>query len=498
MEEKIRSPLRYLFALALSVPLLAPSLAFARGMVVGPARIEMDLAPGESRTVTISVNNTDPAVSSYKLSVTSFRLSETGDVSFDAPASEPFPPKSFIEVSPERLDLEGETGGSARVRVTAPATASGTIWGGILVTIPSEARASKGLGVVTEPQVLVPVYVTVRGTESRAARVTSFDAVRDAKGRFHFRATLKNEGNTLLRPSGTWLLEQKTPAGDVELLVVPFAGDPVFPGQARKFEGEGEGKVPEGELVASVFFDYGVAKGSVATSSGAVRQAVAGPARETRNVAAGSVPEGRGALPGDSAAVPVRISLAKSGIRFDAGSRVSCRSQAVADPPSLVLDLVGYRVVNPMPLEGRQLVRRLEVTEVEKKPLVTRVMVFFRRPVDARLEERPTGLFVALNASEAPAAAAPAANSGPAPAATAPPPSEAGYVVQVGAYAMDSSAEAARKAIEARGYPVREETIVSEGRALRLMMAGPFPDQASAVAASRKLGGLVRRTGVKR
>ncbi len=101
--------------------------------------------------------------------------------------------------------------------------------------------------------------------------MTSFEAVRDARGKLHFRATLKNGGNTLLRPAGTWLLEQMTPAGPVELLVVPFSGDPVFPGQTRKFEGEAEGKLPAGDLTAFVFFDYGVTKGAVASRSGPVR-----------------------------------------------------------------------------------------------------------------------------------------------------------------------------------------------------------------------------------
>ena len=85
------------------------------------------------------------------------------------------------------------------------------------------------------------------------------------------------------------------------------------------------------------------------------------------------------------------------GIRIDAGRPVKVRSETTLDPPTLTLDLVGYRAEDPRPLEGRQLVRRLEVEEIEKRPVITRVTVHFRRPVNAKVQEDERGLFVSLS-----------------------------------------------------------------------------------------------------
>jgi cell division protein FtsN len=389
--------------------LLLCASARGKGLVVGPARIELTLAPGEIRVTTISVTNTDTVGQLFRLTLMNFTLTEVGDLSYDVKVQPRFPIQSWIDINPEEVDIAGQQAATIRVRVRAPSEASGTIWGGVLVSMPATGRAVGGFGVTTEPRVFIPVYLTVSGTQKSAAEVASFQAVRDREGVFHFRASLRNRGNTMLRPAGTWLLEEKTPRGPVELLVVPFSGEPVLPGLVRRFEGEGRGKVSGTDLAASVFFDYGTAKGEIVSATGPVAPAQSAPVRETRSVASAVIPA-RDVSKGGSAARTVRVAMERGAIRLDAGETIQYRSEVRSSPPGLLLELVGYRIAGPPVYQGRKLVERLEAREVNARPVTTRLEVRFRVPVTAQIHEEPYGLRISLEPearAPAPASAAP-------------------------------------------------------------------------------------------
>jgi hypothetical protein len=391
--------------------LLLSSIAAGKGLVVAPARLELKLRPGETQAATLSVSNIDDRVQHFRLSVSGFSLTATGDVSFEPGRVSRFPPETWIGINPEEMDIPGGENASVRLRVTAPPDAAGTIWGGVLVAVPASGEARGGIGVTTEPRVFVPVYVTITGTEKPEAGIDSFQAVRDGEGVFHFRASLRNRGNTLLRPSGSWLLEEATARGPVELAAVPFSGEPVLPGQVRKFEGEARGKVTATNFVASVFFDYGTRKGQVISATGPVEPAEAAPERETRSVASAVIPDRRKDEP--TASRRVRVAIEPRSIRLDAGEPIPYRSEVVLSPPGLLLDLVGYRVASSPAPRGHGIVERLIVREVQKRPVITRLEVRFRIPVTVQILEDPRGLRIQL---EPGAGASPPAPAAPTPA----------------------------------------------------------------------------------
>ncbi|MEP6992901.1 MAG: hypothetical protein ABI968_00170 [Acidobacteriota bacterium] len=375
---------------------LLSAMALASGMVVGPARIELHMLAGESQTSTITVSNPESVSRRFRLQVVPFTLTETGDLSMESAPPADSAAADWIQINPEEVEIGAEQAVSVRVQVTAPAGSKGTVWAGILVSIPPAGRAQEGFGVTTEPRVLVPVYLTVNGTEKTEVEIVDLQSVRDRNGVFHFRAGLHNSGNSLIRPAGSWLLEENTPNGPVELLVVPFSGEPVLPGQLRKFEGEARGRIPSENLTASVFFDYGPKRGDMVSQSVPVSAADEGPARETRELASAVMPDSSARSPETSAARPVRISYRKEGIFLEAGETIRYRSESRDSPPALFLDLVGYRIIGPRHSGGARLVDMLTVAEIQAKPVVTRLEVRFKVPVEAKVLEQPTGLLIAL------------------------------------------------------------------------------------------------------
>lgn len=94
-------------------------------------------------------------------------------------------------------------------------------------------------------------------------------------------------------------------------------------------------------------------------------------------------------------------------------------------------------------------------------------------------------------AARAPAPAVVTRAQAPAAALPAPPPSPGAHFVQVGAYAVPSNADRTQTRLRAEGLPVATSRLQTGGRALQLVMAGPFASAAevqAALGAARRLG----------
>lgn len=68
---------------------------------------------------------------------------------------------------------------------------------------------------------------------------------------------------------------------------------------------------------------------------------------------------------------------------------------------------------------------------------------------------------------------------------TAPTPAQGEYYVQVGSFGVPANAEGARATLRAAGLPVGTATLRRKGKALEMVMAGPFADAGAAQAALR-------------
>lgn len=100
--------------------------------------------------------------------------------------------------------------------------------------------------------------------------------------------------------------------------------------------------------------------------------------------------------------------------------------------------------------------------------------------------QRPALQVSTKTEARAPVAAAPAA----APVvARAEPQAQGSYYVQVGSFGVPANAEGVRARLRAAGLPVGTATVTRKGKALEMVMAGPFGDAASAGAALRAVRG---------
>ena len=92
-------------------------------------------------------------------------------------------------------------------------------------------------------------------------------------------------------------------------------------------------------------------------------------------------------------------------------------------------------------------------------------------------------------AASEPVTAAPPKPVAPAPAQAPTPPAAASgrFVVNLGSYSNLDNAEALRKRLATRGYPLRSERIEVDGKPAQRLRAGPFRTRAEAEAAALKL-----------
>jgi len=105
--------------------------------------------------------------------------------------------------------------------------------------------------------------------------------------------------------------------------------------------------------------------------------------------------------------------------------------------------------------------------------------------------QRPALQVSTKTEARAPVAAAPVVMA-PAAApvvARAEPQAQGSYYVQVGSFGVPANAEGVRARLRAAGLPVGTATVTRKGKALEMVMAGPFGDAASAGAALRAVRG---------
>jgi hypothetical protein len=208
-----------------------PAQAISK-LSVGPARLELKLAPGSESTYLLDAVNHGDDTLLVKTSATEFDLDEAGEAQYPKVPG-PRSCSAWFRVNPQTLELPVSTSGSIRATVRVPADARGTYWCVLfLEDVPPPApRRGRGFSVRMNARIGTVVYMDVGDVGEPKLKLESLAAVPDGEhGGFDATALVTHAGGGYLRPSGTWELLSESG----EVVGTQETGFPLLPGHGYR------------------------------------------------------------------------------------------------------------------------------------------------------------------------------------------------------------------------------------------------------------------------
>lgn len=180
--------------------------------VVGPGKVELQIAPGQSKIVTISVSNRTGAAKLFKLEMEDAAGSQDPNtpVVLLGEQTGPYTMKDFISVADDSFIIEHNKRVQIPVTITLPANAEpGGLYGSLLVTTSSVEPATESgaprSAIVSRIGTLF--FITIPGTVERNGQVVDFSTVPDqtfyTKGPITMGVLFENTGSMHLNPYGS-------------------------------------------------------------------------------------------------------------------------------------------------------------------------------------------------------------------------------------------------------------------------------------------------------
>jgi len=193
--------------------------AVENNFVVGPAKLEATIAPGESKTVLISVDNKTGRTQDFSVSFEDFVPSENADQTVEllGEKSSATSLKSFLSVEKTEFTLEQGDRALIPVRISIPVGAEAKgLFGSIIVsavsqrsTLSDDSRTYSGAVVIGRVGTLA--FVTVEGNTNPAGALQSVKTKNNSsvflKGDVPLRVAFENTGNVNLNPYGVITLK---------------------------------------------------------------------------------------------------------------------------------------------------------------------------------------------------------------------------------------------------------------------------------------------------
>lgn len=264
-----------LIALIFFAFLTTVSDAFAQnsaGVGIKPATIEDLVNPGEVRDYSFTVSNLSRSDTTYYLFTRDIVGVREGGVPIFANEGAERTGFELAEwISLPVSEFQIPAGGSQEVSftLTIPDGASpGSHFGGIFISVEPPRLRESGAGVGYEVANIISMRIAGDAVEKAELRSFSTDNYVYGKPEVEFTATVKNEGNVLVRPTGP--LEVFNMFGSrVALLSVNDSEAGVFPGTEREFkiiwqdEGPGFGRY---ESVISLVYGIDGSKSTISST----------------------------------------------------------------------------------------------------------------------------------------------------------------------------------------------------------------------------------------
>lgn len=236
--------------------LVAPGTWAAVGLNVAPPRFEVAVAPGTNFTEGITVENRGDEKTTVSVSLADVAVNAKGDVKIVRAGTEPRSAATWIRLNPTSFELEPEASQVVRFSFSMPADASGTYVALILFrTRPRLAPGDKRIAVAAEVGSTIVIDTQGRGTKRGSLQNLTASRYRPGEP-IQVTVSFQNEGDTLLRPKGTWRIQRQGGAQVAEGKVNEEAVG-VLPMHVRDFTQEWKGELAEGEYVLQTQVDYG-------------------------------------------------------------------------------------------------------------------------------------------------------------------------------------------------------------------------------------------------
>jgi hypothetical protein len=180
--------------------------------VVGPGKVELQIEPGQSKTVSISVSNRTGAAKLFTLEMEDAAGSQDPNtpVVLLGEQSGPYSMKDFISVAQDSFVIEHNKRVQIPVTISVPLNAEpGGLYGSLLVTTssltPPTASTAPRSTIVSRIGTLF--FITVPGAIERSGQVTDFSTIPKksivSKGPIQMGILFENTGSMHLNPYGS-------------------------------------------------------------------------------------------------------------------------------------------------------------------------------------------------------------------------------------------------------------------------------------------------------
>ncbi len=225
---------RWFFSLFLALS----ALVRAGAIGVEPPFAEFRARPGAELGGTFRVFSERPLLRA-RVELLDWRRLPGGGLELLPPGSAPRSLAPWIRVAPRAVDVPGREA-RVRYRIALPPKAEGSYHVALLFRAQEEEGKGAGLRVRARVGVLVPIYVSIEGTEAPMLRLLKTERAGD-----RYRLYLQNQGNVYL-PVRVWV-DAIGPRGERLKREGLFSGD-LLPGERIRVEYD-RGGLPEGALL---------------------------------------------------------------------------------------------------------------------------------------------------------------------------------------------------------------------------------------------------------
>lgn len=234
---------------------------------MSPSSIFAVVAPGGVLSREITVIPSSPAATRVTVSVEGFTLDADGlpvrgQHVVDAQRT------ARLTASPRTFVLESGRSQKVTLRCAVDDAAQGSYWAVALLEVePVRQVGEDGRAVNVVARLAVPVFLTIEGASHPDLKIGELRAVPAADGRVDAEAMLENVGDSVVRVSGAWALEENGPGGSVEVASSDVKEVVVLPGAPRRLRATLAAPGTDGRArLVLLLLRYGPGKGQTASA----------------------------------------------------------------------------------------------------------------------------------------------------------------------------------------------------------------------------------------
>jgi hypothetical protein len=260
----------------LTLGCLAASSALGRGLIVSPVQVGLNGDPGSSVSAVISVASSRSESTQVEASLGDFVKDEDGDLREVGPQANPRSCRSWLSL--DRSDFATPETGRIAVKVSAaiPSDVTGSYWALVAFkVVPVPRGQGMGPGVTISPRVVIPVVVTVGGTETRQVEIKQATARRvSAENAIECTAVVENTGNSAVLIRGAFSLERPGEKAEdtLELGLAEVGPLTSLPGSKLKVKSTIPWKLGVAGLVIQSYLRFGPGEADAAEFSTSIEE----------------------------------------------------------------------------------------------------------------------------------------------------------------------------------------------------------------------------------